>query len=40
MSVIDYTMKVKQICDALGSTNVMVDEDEMVLICLGGLAQR
>ena len=27
-------------CDALGSINVVVDEDEMVQICLGGLAQR
>ena len=36
----DYTMKVKEVCDALGSINVMVDEDEMVQICLGGLAQR
>ena len=27
-------------CDALGSINVMVDEEEMVQICLGGLAPR
>mgnify|MGYP002775570664 CR=1 FL=1 len=40
MSVTDYTTKIKQICDALGSINVTVDEDEMVQICLGGLAQR
>ena len=40
MSVTDYTTKVKEICDALGSINVTVDEDEMVQICLGGLAQR
>ena len=39
MSVIDYNTKIKEICDALGSINVMVDEDEMVQICLGGLAQ-
>ena len=40
MSVTDYTTKVKEICDALGSINVTVDEDEMVQTCLGGLMQR
>ena len=40
MSVTDYTTKVKEICDALGSINVTVDEDEMAQICLVGLAQR
>ena len=40
MSVTGYTTKIKEIWDALGSINVMVDEDEMVQICLGGLAQR
>ena len=40
MLVTDYTTKIKEICDTLGSINVMVDEDEMVQICLGGLAQR
>ena len=29
----------KEICEALGSINVMVDEDEMVQIHLGGLTQ-
>ena len=38
--VTNYTTKVKEICDALGSINVTVNEDEMVQICLGGLAQR
>ena len=38
MSVTDYTNKVKEICDALGSINVTVDADEMVQICLDGLA--
>ena len=28
------------ISDALGSINMMVEEDEMVQICLGGLVQR
>ena len=32
MLVTDYTTKVKEICDTLGSINVMVDEDEMVHI--------
>ena len=40
MSVTDYTTKVKEICDALGFINVTVDEDVMVHICLGCLAQR
>ena len=39
MSITEYTTKLKEICDALGSINVMVDKDEMVQICLGGLAQ-
>ena len=30
MSVTKYTTKVKETCDALGSINVIVDEDEMV----------
>ena len=40
MLVTEYTTKVKGICDALGSINVTVDEDEMAQICLVGLAQR
>ena len=36
----DYTTKMKEIFDALGSINVSVEEEEMVQICLGGLAQR
>ena len=40
MSVTDYTAKIKSICDSLGSINVNIDEDEMVQVCLGGLAQR
>ena len=35
----DYTKKIKEICDALGFINVTMDEDEMVHIYLGGLAQ-
>ena len=30
MSVTDYTMMIKDICDGLGSINMIVDEDEMV----------
>ena len=40
MSVSDYTAKIKSICDSLGSIKINVDEDEMVQVCLGGLAQR
>ena len=36
----DYAMKIKEICDALGSINVTMDEEEMVHIFFGGLAQR
>ena len=40
MLVSDYTMKIKEICNALGSIEVTVDEDEKVQICLASLAQR
>ena len=40
MLVADYTSKIKDICDSLGSTNVALEEDKMVQICLGGLKQR
>ena len=40
MSMSDYTAKIKSICDSLGSINVNIDDDEMVQICLGGLAPR
>ena len=36
MSVIDYTSKIKDICDSLASIDVNVEEGEMVQICLGG----
>ena len=38
MSVTDYTTKMKEIYDVLGSINVTIDEDKMVRICLGDLA--
>jgi hypothetical protein len=40
MSVADYTAKIKEICDALGSIDMIVEDDKMFQICLGGLAQR
>ena len=40
MRVTDYTTKIKEICDALESINVIVDKDKMVQICLGGLEVR
>ena len=35
----NYTSKIKGIGDALGSINVMVEEDELVQICFESLAQ-
>ena len=40
MSMTDYTLRIKDLCDSLGSINVAVDDDEMVHICLGSLAQK
>ena len=40
MSVADYTAWIKEICDSLASINVTVEEDEMVQVCLGGLASK
>ena len=40
MSVTDYTAKIKSICNSLGSININVNEDKIVQVCLGGLAQR
>ena len=37
MPVTDYTTRIKEIYDSLDSIDVMVDEDEMVRICPGGL---
>ena len=36
MSITSYTLKIKELCYALGS----IDDSEMVQICLGGLAPR
>ena len=40
MSMADYTSKIKEIYDSLSSINVTVEEDEMVQVCLGGLASK
>ena len=36
----NYTTKIKEICDVLGSINVIVGKDKMVQIFLGVLTQR
>ena len=40
MSITSYTLEIKELCDALWSINVIIDDDEMVQICLSGLAPR
>ena len=40
MPVAHYTAWIKEICDSLASINVIVKEDEMVQVCLGGLASK
>ena len=37
ISITDYTLKIKEVCDALRSINVIIDDNEMVQICLDGL---
>ena len=39
-SITSYTLKIKELCDWLGSIRINVDDDEMVQICLGDLATR
>ena len=38
MLIASCTLKIKEICDSIGSTNVNIDHDEMVQICLSNLA--
>ena len=38
MSITSYTLKIKELCDSLSSVNVNIDDDEIVQICLSGLA--
>ena len=33
-------LQIKEIYDSLASINVIVEEDEMVQVCLGSLAQK
>ena len=40
MSIESYILNIKELCDFLGSINVNIDDDEMVQICLYGLAPR
>ena len=40
MPITTYTLKIKELRDSLGSISVNVDDDEMMQICLGGLAPR
>ena len=40
MPIKSYTLKIKELCDSLGSISVKVEDDEMVQICLSGLAPR
>ena len=38
MSITSYTLKIKELCDSLGSINMNASNDEMVQICLVSLA--
>ena len=40
MSITTYTLKIKELCDSLGSISVNIDDEEMGQICFGGLAPR
>ena len=40
MSMAYYTSKIKEICDSFASIDVNFEEDEMVQVCLGGLASK
>ena len=40
MSIGSYALKIKELCDALGSINVGIDDEEMVQICLGCFTPR
>ena len=40
MSVNDYTLKIKSICESLASINVMVDDDDKIEVCLCGLGPQ
>ena len=40
MSVSDYALKIKGICESLASINVAVDDDDKVEVCLRGLTPQ
>ena len=40
MLVANCTTRIKEICASLASINVIVEDDEMVQVCLGGLASK
>ena len=40
MSITNYTLEIKELFNALSLINVIIDDNEMVQICLGGLAAR
>ena len=40
MSITSYTLKIKELLDALGLIDVVIDDNEMVQLCLGGLAPQ
>ena len=40
LSMVDYTSKIKEICNSLASIDVNIEEGEMVHVCLGGLASK
>ena len=38
--MVDYTTRIKEIYESLASINVTIEEDEIVQVCLGGLASK
>ena len=40
MSIGSYNLKIKELCDSLGSINVNINDNEMVQICHGDLTPR
>ena len=40
MSISNYTLKIKSICESLASINVTVDDDDKVEVCLRGLGPQ
>ena len=40
MSVNNYTLKIKSICESLASINVTVDDDDKIEVCLRGLGSK